>query len=65
MEKHQVLRLESHSLEVGLMALARSSSMRLRGVRLHWDNAFLPLNVVLLGSASSRKRAERVEIKSS
>lgn len=31
---------------VGGMSLARSMSMRWRGVRLHWDNAFLPLNIV-------------------
>jgi hypothetical protein len=27
--------------------------MRWRGVRLHWDNAFLPLNIVLLGTEHS------------
>ena len=35
------------------MSLARSMSMRWRGVRLHWDNAFLPLNIVLLGAKHS------------
>ncbi len=36
-------------IEVGGVSLARSMSLRWRGVRLHWDNAFLPLNIVLLG----------------
>jgi len=36
-------------IEVGGVSVARSMSLRWRGVRLHWDNAFLPLNIVLLG----------------
>ncbi|CAK9101669.1 unnamed protein product [Durusdinium trenchii] len=30
---------------VGIVSLARSMSMRWRGIQLHWDNAFLPLNI--------------------
>eukprot|EP00438_Fugacium_kawagutii_P010164 Skav235856 [mRNA] locus=scaffold1693:157206:157879:- [translate_table: standard] len=43
------------------MSLARSVSLRWRGVRLHWDNAFLPLNVVPPGShgQSHRARSQR------
>ncbi|CAJ1333107.1 unnamed protein product [Effrenium voratum] len=33
---------------VGVVSLARSATLRWQNVRLHWDNAFLPLNVVFL-----------------
>ncbi|OLP91644.1 putative folate-biopterin transporter 2 [Symbiodinium microadriaticum] len=43
--RERLLWVAAYYAFVGGVSLARSATLRWQGIRLHWDNAFLPLNI--------------------